>query len=209
MDQLLAGLLQGLTRGLLQAQGGQGPPCPSDPQAYQQYQQQYQQQMQQYQFQLQQYQMQQQQQMMYAQFYGTNPYMFGMTGQPQPTQPVPCTQSAQTSPSPQSTPTLPLPLVGSTPSPSTPATSTPAALVGIVANPGTIPSGGISILSWSSIGTSRCFLFDDAGSLVGSGFSSGSATSSRLAKTTGFAVSCSTISGSATTTASTTVTVRP
>ena len=77
MKAILGGLAQGLAKGLAQ-QPAQA--CPSDPNAYQQQQQQYNQQMQQYNYQLQQYNYQQQ-----------LSYMNGMPAPIPPTAPQPCT----------------------------------------------------------------------------------------------------------------------
>jgi len=79
----LGSLLQGLMKGLTGSGAGQGAPCASDPNAYQQQQQQYQMQMQQYNYQLQQYNYQQQQA---ATFGGAQPMA--------PVPPAACTPNA-------------------------------------------------------------------------------------------------------------------
>jgi hypothetical protein len=112
--------------------------------------------------------------------------------------------NAQNQPTKPSTPT--------TPTPPKSASTTP--VVNLIANPKTVFPGGLSLLSWSSVATERCYLYigtDTANdsALHATGTSVGQATSSRLATTTAFTVACTAKEkGVATTTASTTVTVQ-
>jgi hypothetical protein len=85
--------------------------------------------------------------------------------------------------------------------------------VSLTATPASVASGGLSLLSWSSVATSRCYLY--AGELGkksvlhAAGTSAGRATSSPLTATTVFTVECTaTDAGAATSTDSVFVTVQ-
>jgi hypothetical protein len=77
-----------------------------------------------------------------------------------------------------------------------PATSTPALppVVSLVANPDTVAPGGISTLSWASIGAMACVIYDTDSYLYAS--STGSVDTPALATTTTFIMDCEDAAGS-------------
>lgn len=89
------------------------------------------------------------------------------------------------------------------------ASTTMQAAAVLIANPSRVPAGGISQLSWSSVGTLTCAVSFTSGATtteIARGGSDGKVTTPALDKATEFALSCST-SGTESATAKTTVTV--
>jgi rare lipoprotein A (peptidoglycan hydrolase) len=114
----------------------------------------------------------------------------------QPNTPVqPTTQTTPTTPT---TPTVPIAIPATT--------TTPAAVVTLIAHPTSVPAGGTALLAWSSVGTRSCSVFAPGNTLIAQG-TDGTTTTPTLSVTADFLASCLT-TASSTIYATTTVTVQ-
>jgi hypothetical protein len=116
-----------------------------------------------------------------------------------PSQPLQSTPSSAPTPSPLPSPVM-VPVLALPNSAVQP-------VVTLIANPGTVASGTASQLSWASVGTTQCTVFDQNGTQVGQGNPDGSTSTLPLLVTTIFTAACTGASGTSAS-ATTTVTVQ-